>query len=262
MPSPFPGMDPYLEIPELWPNFHHLLISEIAKALSPQLRPKYRVVVEVRMYETTDENSLLVGIPDITIKRQQAASKPSNHQVAVLSSPKPISVRLPLPITIKEGYLEIRKVGTGEVITAIEVLSPTNKRKGKGRDAYLEKREQVLGSLTNLVEIDLLRDGERMPVEGENIEANYWILVSRSKTRPRAELYALHLADVIPSLAIPLRSPDIEPILDLQRLLNEVYDVSGYDLDIDYNQEPEMPLSEVDAAWVDSWLREKGLRKS
>jgi len=167
---------------------------------------------------------------------------------------------VPIPETISEGYLEVQEVGTGEVVTALEIISPKNKREGEGRDAYKKKRQEVLGSATNLVEIDLLRGGKQMPVFGNNIESDYSILVSRDDRRPQADLYAFNLPEVIPSFPLPLQSPDVEPVVDLQRLLNEIYDQSGYDLVIDYSKNPEPPLSEANAAWAEAWLREKGLR--
>ncbi len=260
MPSPFPGMNPHLEHPELFPGLHHWLIIEIARFLSPQLRPKYRVAVEVRMYDTTDENSLFVGIPDVIIKSRQS-TEPTTINVAVAEpTSKVFQVKIPMPVSVKEGYLEVREVGTETLITTIEILSSTNKRPGKGRKAYQEKREQVLLSRTNLVEIDLLKKGQAMPFIGDNITSDYRILVCRGNSRPYADLYAFSLPDVIPSFALPLRPEDSEPVINLQALLNEIYDISGYDLIIDYSQEPIPALSQTDAAWTDVLLRGKGLR--
>jgi hypothetical protein len=261
MPSVFPGMNPYLEHPDLFPGLHHWLIIEIARFLSPQLRPKYRVAVEVRMYETADDSSVTIGIPDVMVTTRQNNSDASNTNLAVATSTvKPVQVTVPIPITIKEGYLEVKEVGTEELITTIEILSPTNKRPGKGRKAYEKKREQVLGSQTNLVEIDLLRKGKPMLMSGKNIESDYRILVCRGNRSPVADLYAFNLQDVIPAFPLPLRSSDNEPVIDLQVLLNEIYDVSGYDLIMDYTQEPVPPLSGADAIWADQLLREQGLR--
>lgn len=263
MPSPFPGMDPYLERPGFWPGVHHWLIIEIGRFLSPQLRPKYRVAVEVRTYQTTG-GSMLVGLPDVAVQRVQASSRSDQYDrqnVAVLSAPaESVTVTLPMPEMVKEGYLEIREVGTEAVVTAIEILSPSNKRSGEGRDTYEKKRQRVLGSATHLVEIDLLRAGKPMPTLNNNIESNYRILVSRADRRPYADLYAFDMPSPIPSFSLPLQPGDAEPVLDLQFLLNEVYDLSGYDLAIAYSQEPVPPLSEADAAWADAWLRARGLR--
>ncbi|QYX31550.1 DUF4058 family protein [Sphaerospermopsis torques-reginae] len=261
MTSIFPGMNPYLEHPDLFPGLHHLLISEIARFLSPQLRPKYRFAVEVRTYETIDDSSLLVGIPDVIVKSRQNVSETKNTKVAVAApAPKSVTVTVPMPINIKEGYLEVKEVGTEKLITTIEILSPTNKRSGKGREGYQEKRQQVLGSRSNLVEIDLLRKGEPMPMFGDHIESDYRILVCRGNRRPQADLYAFNIQDIIPAFSLPLRADDSEPVIDLKALLNQVYEIYDYDLVIDYSQEPLPALAKADAAWADKLLRDQGLR--
>ena len=141
--NPFPGMNPYLEHPELWPGIHLLLIGQLTQVLAPQLRPKYRVAVEVRMYEDIGERSLLVGIPDLAVKTVQTTAKQPASNVAVAPSPTKLQkVAVPVPETIKQGYLEIREVATQEVITAIEILSPVNKRPGEGREKYQIKRKK------------------------------------------------------------------------------------------------------------------------
>ncbi|MBH8562069.1 DUF4058 family protein [Nostoc sp. CENA67] len=129
----------------------------------------------------------------------------------------------------------------------------------EGQQVYEEKREQVLASRSNLVEIDLLPKGDPMRMIGNNIQSHYRILVCRGDRRPYADLYAFNLQDVIPSFTLPLRSSDTEPIIDLQALLNEVYDIYGYDLVVDYSQQPVPALSEADAAWTDALLQEKGV---
>ncbi|BAY78502.1 hypothetical protein NIES25_49770 [Nostoc linckia NIES-25] len=261
MPSPFPGMNPYLEDPALWPGIHGRLIVAIADFLSPQLRPKYFVAIEERIYQTTADDRLLVGIPDAIIKNSQTEINPKIPNIAVATpAVQPKTVTVPIPETVKERYLEVRKVGTKEVVTAIEVLSPKNKRPGEGRNAYEIKRQRVLGSLTNLVEIDLLRGGEPMLVFGDGMQNDYRILVSRTENRPQSDLYAFNLQDVIPSFTLPLQSGDSEPLVDLQSLLAGIYDRGSYDLVIDYSQQPSLQLSEDNAAWVDALLRDKGLR--
>lgn len=262
MPSPFSGMDPYLENPALWTKVKQRLIVAIADALSPHLRPKYIVDIEERVDQTTEENSLLVGIPDVAVKRSQTVNNSSTANIAIATPP------IPMPETVREWYLEVREVATRQVITAIEVLSPKNKRSKAGRKAYLKKRRRVFGSLTHLVEIDLLRAGEPMPILGPPIERDYRILLSRSESpsqtlrerRPQAELYAFNLQHSIPSFLLPLQEEDTEPTIDLQTLINDIYDRAAYDLVIDYTRELAPPLEEVNAAWVDALLREKGLR--
>ncbi len=260
MPSPFLGMNPYLENPALWSKVHKRLIVAISDSLSPQIRPKYIVDIEERVYQTREEDSILVGIPDVAVQVSQKTTTETGN-IAVATPPTTsTTVTVPMPETIRESYLEVRDVATREVVTVIEVLSPKNKRSGEGRKAYEKKRLRVLGSSTHLVEIDLLRDGKPMLILQNDIPSNYRILVSRSEYRPQADLYAFNLQNFIPAFSLPLREDDSEPIIDLQTLINELYDRASYDLIIDYRQEPVPPLSEENAAWADMLLREKGLR--
>lgn len=262
MPSPFPGMNPYLEAPALWSGVHHWLITEMARSLQPQLRPRYFVAVEERVYQVNGDWSALVGIPDdVVVQSVRTGTDSDVSRVAVAPPPgQPITVALPMPETIREGYLEVREVGTEAVITVIEVLSPTNKRPGEGRSQYEAKRQKVLGSATHLVEIDLLHQWEPMPVLYVPIQSRYRILVSRSDRRPKADLYAFNLPDPIPPFKLPLQADDVEPVVDLQALLNKLYDEGGYDLRLDYCQNPLVSLSVDEATWVDTWLRQQGLR--
>ncbi len=261
MLSPFPGMNPYLENPELWPEVHSRLIIAIADAIAPQLRPKYRVAVEKRVYQMIDENSILVGIPDVVVGRSLTKTEKQPSNIALAASPtKPITVNVPILEEVREGYLEVREVGTGEVVTAIEVLSPKNKRSGEGRKAYESKRQQVLSSLTHLVELDLLRSGEPMPILGNQIKSDYRILVSRSESRPKAELYPFGLQEQIPAFLLPLRGGDTELLVDLQALLHGIYNRAGFDLAINYTQEPVPSLTETDITWANVLLQQQGLR--
>ncbi|MBG1269601.1 DUF4058 family protein [Nostoc sp. WHI] len=261
MPSPFPGMNPYLEDPALWQKVHKRLIVAIADSLSPLLRPKYIVDIEERVYQTSGEDALLVGIPDVAVQRQKSVINSETANVAIVSPPvEAMTVTVPMLETVRESYLEVREVATREVVTVIEVLSPKNKRPGEGRRVYERKRQRVLGSFTNLVEIDLLRDGKPMLVFGDGTQNDYRILVCRGKNLPQADLYAFNLQDVIPSFPLPLRTGDSEPLVDLQSLLAGIYDRASYDLVINYSQEPALQLSEQNAVWVDALLRDKGLR--
>ena len=265
MPSPFPGMDPYLEHPDFWQETHHWLISAIAASLVPQIRPKYEVAIDKRIYEITDPNdsnsdSLLVGIPDVAIKRQSNNPNIPTGSVATVSITLPTTVKVPAPEKIKQSYLEVREMATKQVVTAIEILSPVNKRSGEGRITYLKKRQSILGSLTNLVEIDLLRKWESMPILNNSIQSDYRILVSPSNRRPFAELYAFNLRDSLPIFPLPLREEDVEPIVNLPEIFGGIYDRAGYDYRIDYNREPVPSLSEEDRVWATQILQEKELR--
>ena len=250
-------MDPYLEHPQSWPNFHHRLITAIAIDLAPQLRPKYRVVVEEAIYQTQGQNSLLVGIPDVAVQKAKATAPAVTQTV---HPPQPLEVELPIPEVLRQGYLEIRDVATSEVVTVIEVLSPTNKRPGEGRNAYEAKRHTLLASMTNLVEIDLLRQWKPLVNLPAMVDSHYRILVSASANRPRASLYAFSLREAIPAFPLPLAVDDDQPIVNLQRLVGEIYTQSGYDLVINYQHSPVPPLAPEDEAWLNAWLHQQGLR--
>lgn len=249
MQNPFPGMNPYLEHPALWHQVHNRLIVAIADAVTPQVAPKYRVSIEERIY-TSVEDGLLVGIADVAITERQAPTA----AIATATATKPISVQVPMPVEVTERFLEVRLTQSGDVVCVIEVLSPKNKRSGAGRETYQIKRQNILQSQTNLIEVDLLRAGEAMPVLA-TIEVPYRILVSRGYRRPAADLYAFGLAEPIPTILIPLLKGDTEPVVDLQTLLNDIYIRARFDLSIDYDQLPKPALSEAEFAWVRNILQ-------
>jgi Protein of unknown function (DUF4058) len=257
MPSPFPGVDPYLENPEFWSEVHNRLIVAIADALSPCLRPKYRVALEKRVYDS--EESLLVGIADVAILPRVTAIPPRATATLPARHKAPIQISVPIAEEIRESYLEIREIASGQVVTVIEILSPKNKRSGVGRTAYEKKRQQVLSSATHLVEIDLLRGGTQMPLLGAVPPMNYYIRVSKADQRLLADLYPFSLQEEIPIFAVPLSAKEAEPEVDLQVLLNEVYDRASLDLAIDYGKPPTPNLSTEDATWADLLLKQQGL---
>ncbi len=218
--------------------------------------------LEVRIYETADDN-LSIGIPDVNVIQPKTKTELITSNVAVAAPPtQPLTVNIPMTYQVREGYLEIRERGSQELITLIEILSPTNKRTGKGRQMYEEKREEILSSRTHLIEIDLLRRGQKMPIVGNNVESQYRILVCRGNRRPKADLYAFNVQNQMPAFPLPLRSGDTEPIINLQELFNQIYDIASYDLKIDYhNWEVIPPLSEADTIWANAWLRDRNLRE-
>lgn len=248
MPTPFPGMDPYLEHPDLWRDVHHGLIAALRDDLAPRLRPRYRVKVEVRVYAAMPDKLGFIGVPDVGIIQV-------NEPVIAYHTPtRPRTVELLVPEVIEEGYLEIQELASGEVITVIEILSPANKRPGEGRRFYEIKRGLVFASATHLVEIDLLRAYPPMPASGNGSSTHYRILISRAHVRPQGDLYAFDVQEPIPTFPLPLVYGDDEPPVDLNQLLHDLYDRAGYDLSIDYRRQPAPPFEGEDAAWVEALL--------
>lgn len=256
MPSPFPGMDAYLEQSVFWSSFHQRLLVAIADTIGPQLRPNYYAEVETRTYLDDEDEEVLVGIPDALVMRSARADTliAANEETLVATQLRPVQVQLPMPMEIKERYLEVREVGTDVVITVLEVLSPKNKRRGEGRTVYEKKRRAVLNSLSHLVEVDLLRSGTPMAMIGAT-ETHYRLLVSRASIRPTADLYGFNLQDAIPLFSLPLKPPDADLVVNLQAIFVGVYDRASYDLRLDYSQPvPPSALAEADQQWVDALL--------
>jgi Protein of unknown function (DUF4058) len=259
MPSPFPGMDPYLEQPNFWSSFHFRLIGEMASTIAPFILPKYYIEVETRTYAEDEDKDLLVGIPDALVfaasenRSLPEVARAESGGIALHNRPEP--VRVPIGIEVKERYLEVRELETDAVITVIEVLSPKNKRVGKGRVAYEEKRQRVLNSTAHLVELDLLRGDAPMPMSGSTETWDYRILVSRSEQRPMADLYGFKLQEPIPSFPLPLKPDDRCPDVNLQAILSVIYDEAGYQYRLGYQRPvPPPKLLPPEQQWVDQLL--------
>ncbi|HMN30900.1 MAG TPA: DUF4058 family protein [Caldilineaceae bacterium] len=260
MPTPFPGMDPYLERRGLWEEVHTHLIVGIQHFLTPLLRPKYRVAVEHRTYlALLPPAEQLIGLPDLLLTQGHGGSTvPRSLSAAVVA--EPLVGELPMPEQVIERYLEVRDVATQEVITVIEILSRSNKLSKEGRAEYEDKRLKVLASRTGLVEIDLLPAGQplELKLQAQNSEphSDYRIVLSRSWQRPRADVYLFDLRNPIPAFPIPLRRGEVEPVLPLNQILHELSDQSGYDLAIEYRHPPEPPLPDEDVAWAAALVNE------
>jgi hypothetical protein len=256
MPTRFPGMDPWLERRGIWEQVHTGLIVSVQRFLTPLLRPRYHVGIEERTYLAIlppDDRS--TGIPDVLVvgPRGEWGRDPPTAFKSTMARVEPMVAELPVPEEVKERYLEIRSLPDQQVVTVIEILSPSNKLPGEGRELYERKRFKVLGSQTNLVEIDLVRVGQPLPMKAP-AASDYRLVVSRAPQRPRADVYLFGVRDPIPAFPVPLRPGEPEPELPLNQLLHEVYDLGGYDLVIDYRISPQPPLPEADAVWAAALL--------
>lgn len=253
--SPFPGMDPWLEHPSLWGDVHFRLIAALASYLSPLVAPHYYVAVGTQTYITT-QSPPAIRYPDVSIVEAKPGGvlHPSAAGSALLVA-EPVMVEVPLANTVEEFYLEIREPASGDVITAIEVLSPLNKRPGAGREKYLQKRLEIFSTYTHLVEIDLLRAWPPMPFAGTTQTSHYRILIRRGEEGSRARLYPFTVCKAIPRFPIPLQAGDAEPIVDLGELLRQIYQEARYHLRLNYNQPPTPLLDKADAEWASQILQ-------
>jgi hypothetical protein len=250
-------MDPYLEHPALWPDVHNRLIAALADDLSERVAPRYYVGLERRTYLLKADDLVLVGRPDLAIAPASDSPVPALQPAATASLV--LEVDVPMQDEVSENFLEIHEVRTGKLITILELLSPVNKLHRQGREDYERKRGHVFRSWTSLVEIDLLRAGEPMPVLGTPVKSDYRILVSRGIQRPRAALMVFMLRQPIPSFTLPLLPGDAEPEVSLNRLVHDLYRRARFDLRLDYTQPPVPPLPEADAVWAQALIVASGL---
>lgn len=259
MPSPFPGMDPYLEDTTTWPTLHHSLITYIRDALQPKLRPNYNARIEERVFVEEPSQTFYPDVtllkPDLPRVRETATLEKTVTEVVVRD---PVEIVL-FPTDYREPFIEIRHA-SGQVITVIEVLSPVNKF-GEGRRLYRRKQEEVLDSHTHLVEIDLLSQGEftiacadpssREPKRHPALPpSRYLICVSRATRRSLAEAYPLKLQEPLPAFRIPLKAPDADVVLDLQAVFEKCYENGGCADLINYKNAPPAPLTEEEEKWA------------
>jgi hypothetical protein len=205
MPSPFLGIDPFIEDQE-WNDFYISFNVAISETLARLVQPRY-VVRIVRTDRATPEEQ-------------------------------------------RDAHLLVREVPSMEIVTVIETLSPPSKRASSdGREQYLATRDEILQSRTNLIEIDLLRGGKRLPVIGMP-PGDYFAIVSRGFRRPRADVFSWSLRQTLPTISIPLKKGEPEVPLDLQAVLATVYERADYPLTIDYEAPLNPSLNDEDAAWM------------
>ena len=259
MKSPFPGMNPFLELH--WGDVHQRLITYLSDMIQANLPGDLRARVEERVFVEADLGYSRRIVPDVRISELKTPVHPlpgTAVGTAVADSPEiaeaePIVFELQ-GIEITEGYIEIRERGGGRVITVIEILSRANKLAGSGYEQYRQKQEDVLRSTASLVEIDLIRVGRRvlsLPSSEipESHRQDFLVCVSPGWNRSRRELYAMPLRKRLPIIPIPLRQSDSSVKIDLQALLDRAFEAGRYD-DIDYSQELDPPLSKDDVEWV------------
>jgi hypothetical protein len=254
MPSPFPGMNPYLEQDALWQDFHLRFLPALSARLVPQVVPKYIVMLEEHLYvhEPPPEPRHLIGRADLSVARTEAPAGAPALGVAEA----PALVQLLAEDVERVPFLEIRDRRDRDLVTVVELLSPSNKRSGPDRDQYLARRRERRENRAHLVEIDLLRGGRAMPLLVRPACA-YSVLVSRVEERPEAGFWPIGLRMPLPTISIPLRPPDQGAVINLQEVLHRVYDEAGYEHFI-YDGMPDPPLSAEDAAWAQQFVPQPG----
>lgn len=265
MPSPFPGMNPFLESPAVWPGFHGRLIASLGNAINGVAPKTYFADIEQRVFLVKPGDPYQqVIVPDVAVAESTVTPPPpvdtSDGGTAIAAVTPSIRVQM-LEEEIAERFITIRS-GPGEtkseIVTIIEVVSPSNKLIGSsGHTSYLKKREEILNSRTHFIEIDLLRGGDRRHLGPGGYSADYLITLSRTEERPLADLWPTNLTMRLPTIPIPLMPGDDDLVIDLQKIFHQVYDESGYDRRIRLSDPlPKPPLSEKNAEWIQQFIKQ------
>lgn len=260
MPSPFPGMDPFLEDATRWSDFHPTFIVTMRRILSRLVSPNFHVDIQEQVYiAEPDEEPYRRIAPDVFVTVGQPATPIATRTLDEITTPV---IEEPLPETeFRYRFLEIRDARSREVVAIIEVLSPGNKTPGAYQQtAYLEKRAAVMDSGTHWLEIDLLRGGKR-PSDVRR-PSDYYALLKRTGVPDRLEVWYFDLRDTLPAIAVPLRPPYEDVPLNLQQVFTETYHDGFYETKLDYDKSVPLPrLRPADAAWVRervaNWIAEK-----
>jgi len=262
--GPFPGMDPYIESSRFGKGFHGSLICEIVADLNAGLPEGFSANAEERVYIAPWDRA---WVPDLQVVSVVRETPEDRTQTAVLEQPTDHGTVIAHPEEERELFIEIRAGADWEqLVTVIEVLSPSDKRAGDpGRGAYVTKQRDYLESQTNLVEIDLLRGGSHTVAPPRNqLQVfgawDYVITAHRPARRWHFEFWLNRLPQPLPAIKVPLVEGIAPFELNLQSVVDRAYDKGPYRRRVDYRQDPPVAFDEATAAWIDSWLRERGLR--
>ena len=251
MVSPFPGMDPYLE-GYLWPDVHSALANKIRQILTPQVRPKYTVRLEIYLAEDPNpEGEVGILYPDVEVlesgKRRVQQAEASATTVTL--TPPGLSLPVLTSVQVRLATVEIRDVAQNRLVTSIEILSPVNKRE-PGLSIYRQKRQRLYQADVHLLEIDLLRRGTRPFTQPRLPECAYCMALTRAQAK-QIDLWPLKLQDSLPTVPVPLNQPDGDVPLSLSKALAAIYEEAAYELSLNYSQPPPPPsLSESDTQWM------------
>lgn len=258
MASPFPGMDPFLE-GSLWPDVHHNLASIIQEIIAPQIAPKYVAKVEPYVVEdTAPHHDVGIMYPDVAVlkRKQSKVSEPMTpYGGNAALSPPTVTISSIQAIEVRVPVLKIYDREKNQLITAIEILSPVNKRE-PGLEMYRQKRKQLFEAGVHFLEIDLLRRGERPFAHPLMPKAHYIVSLIRAGIY-KTEIWAFGIKELLPVVPVPLVSPDKDIKLDLGKALETIYQRNLYDLSIDYIKLPPPPSFEkAELEWMKGILKE------
>jgi hypothetical protein len=250
-------MDPYLEDQVAWSDFHIALIAYGRDALSVGLPDHYVARMGEQIRLVSPDAVVAVLYPDVALSREpKSVRDPAHSAVTGTMTVEPVTVPLHKGELeeIRDTWIELRKLPEFELVTVIEILSPTNKT-GVGRVEYLDKRDQYIDQPLNLVELDMLVGGRRLPMQRPMPAGDYYALIARTERRPNCDVYALSIRNPLPAIPIPLKAPDPDVLLNLGDVVSLAYDRGRYHRTIDYARPLELPLRPDDREWAEQLAR-------
>src|SRR5208337_1322961 len=252
MPSPFPGIDPFLESQGYWPDFHQRFMTYCCDSLNDLLPRDYeaRLGEQLRLVELKEPVARTV-LPDVAVLQRSPGGTPAARPEGGLLTLEPVTLDLPLLEVeeVRDLWIEIRHRPQRNLVTAIEILSPTNKL-GAGRQDYLVKRFELTRQQVHFVELDLLLRGQRLPMEQALPAGDFYAFLRRAENRKQSQVYAWTIRQPLPTIPIPLLAPDPDIPLDLAGLFALAYDRGRYARSLDYAAILDVPLSPADLAWA------------
>jgi hypothetical protein len=248
MPSPFPGMDPYLEDPAFWQDFHRSFITYCRNGILDHLPDTYDARIDEQIRVVIPEEESTRYYPDVAVTGTPHAQAPASAESgAATVAVEP--VRMTDLEEERDVWIEVRRRPERELVTVIEVLSPSNKL-GDGLRDYTARRDEFLHQQVNFVEINLLVGGRRPRIATPWPTSDYYALIARGDQHPRAGLVRWNLRDRLPTVPIPLLTPDPNVLLSLQDVFTRAYDDGRYVRVLDYKVPPKAPLNPADRAWA------------
>jgi len=253
--SPFPGMDPYLEDPAYWQDFHSRFINACSEVLSELLPDAYEARIDERLRlveRTTDRQT--TWLPDVAITDTSPSHRHAGARASAAGAFATLEpVAIPMGTTeldeVRESWIEILHRPDRSLVTAIEILSPTNKS-GAGYFEYRNKRVGIINQGAHLVEIDLLLTGRRLELKKPLPDGNYYAYVTRDERRPLVDVYAWSVRDPLPTIPVPLKAPDPDIGLDIAEVFAITYRRGRYARSLRYDAAPVIPIGGELLAWT------------
>jgi hypothetical protein len=249
-------MDPYLECPAFWPDFHWRFVNYWCEAVADTLPANYSARMGERVYlvEKAGERKLISS--DVTVTHNGSSTPESAGARAGVATLEPVTIPARILEEMREPYIEILHRPDRTLIAILELLSPANKEQ-PGRGEYLAKRDRAVQQQIHLVELDLLLKGQRAPLEAPLPPADYYYLLARADRRPDCQVYSWTMRDPLPTVPVPLRAPDPDIHVNLGDVFATAYQRGRYQSDLDYTAPPPIALTREQSDWLKARLGHK-----